>query len=71
MRPYSYTRNGGKDLNIDWPGFIKGLREIGYRGDLCFETFRCMYDFPAEVHPQLLDLIYAIGKHFVNGITAE
>ena len=71
MLPYSYTRNGGKDLNIDWPGFIKGLREIGYRGDLCFETFRCMYDFPAEVHPQLLDLIYAIGKHFVNGITAE
>lgn len=72
MLPYSYTRNGGRDLNIDWPGFIKGLHDIGYKGDLCFETFRCMLSaYPASVHPQLLDLIRAIGEHFVAGIVAE
>lgn len=58
-------------LLIDWDGFVAGLREIGYRGNLCFETFRCMSVYPKDVHPQLLDLISAIGRHFVNGITAE
>ena len=71
MLPYSYTRNNGKDLNIDWEGFIAGLREIGYRGNFCFETFRCMSAFPKAVHPQLLDLISAIGRHFVDRVTAE
>ena len=71
MLPYSYTRNGGRDYNIDWPGFIKGLHDIGYCGNLCFETFRCMSAYPKSVHPQLLDLIYGIGKHFVDGIKAE
>ncbi len=71
MLPYSYTRNGGKEYNIDWPGFIRGLHDIGYSGNLCFETFRCMSSFPASVHPQLLDLIYGIGQHFVDGISAE
>ncbi len=71
MLPYSYTRNNGKDLVIDWAGFVAGLREIGYRGNLCFETFRCMSAYPPAVHPQLLDLICAIGHHFVDGITAE
>lgn len=71
MLPYSYTRNGGRDYNIDWPGFIRGLHDIGYRGDLCFETFRCMSSYPAPVHPQLLDLIHGIGRYFIDGILAE
>ena len=71
MLPYSYVRNNGKDHIIDWDGFIAGLREIGYRGNICFETFRCMSAFPKDVHPQLLDLICALGRHFVNAITAE
>lgn len=70
MLPYSYTRNG-KDTTIEWGGLIKGLRDIGYRGDLCFETFHCMRCFPNEIHGELLNLISAIGRHFVSGITAE
>lgn len=70
MLPYSYTRNG-KETLIEWDRFIKGLHDIGYRGDLCFETFKCMKHFPKAVHSELLRLISAIGRHFVDGIIAE
>ncbi len=70
MIPYSYLKNS-KNHMIDWNGFIAGLREIGYKGNLCFETFRVMQMFPKDTHPQLLDLLHAIGVHFVNGIEAE
>ncbi|HHT54567.1 MAG TPA: sugar phosphate isomerase/epimerase [Clostridiales bacterium] len=69
MLPYSYTRNG-RDPLIDWEGIIKGLRDIKYRGDLCFETFHCMSIFPPDVHNELLNLISAIGRHMVAGILA-
>jgi sugar phosphate isomerase/epimerase len=70
MLPYSYTRNG-KNTTLEWDGFIRGLHDIGYRGDLCFETFRCMGTYPKAVHGELLNLISAIGRHFVAGILAE
>ncbi len=69
MLPYSYTRNGKEPL-IDWEGLIRGLHDINYRGDLCFETFHCMSVFPPDVHGELLDLISAIGRHIVAGILA-
>lgn len=68
MIPYSYIR--GKAPTIDWKGFVEGLRAINYKGDLCFETFRAMIIYPADTHPQVLDLIHAIGVHFVNGLKA-
>ncbi len=70
MLPYSYTRNG-KDTVVEWDGFIKGLHDIGYRGDLCFETFRCMGIWPKALHNELLNLISATGRYFVSGILAE
>ncbi len=70
MLPYSYTRNG-KNTLTDWDGLIRGLRDISYRGDICFETFRCMSIFPKAIHSELLNLISAIGRHFVAGILEE
>lgn len=69
MIPYSYLR--GKSTSIDWNGFVAGLRAINYKGDLCFETFRAMSAYPADTHPQVLDLIHAIGVHFVKELEAE
>lgn len=71
MLPYSYTHNWGQDHTLDWNGFIAGLRDIGYRGNLCFETFRCMSAYPKAVHGELLDLISAIGRYFAESIAAE
>lgn len=64
MMPYTYTRNWGKDLICDWEGFITGLKDIGYKGDLCFETFRVLGAFPPELRGDALKLISSIGRYF-------
>ena len=48
----------------DWEGFIAGLRAIGYKGNLSFETFRASRHFPREVHPAMLQLVASIGAYF-------
>ena len=43
---------------------IQGLKEIGYEGNLSFETFRGLDAMPKEVEPEALKLISAIGRYF-------
>ena len=71
MMPYTYTHTWGQHLVSDWEGFIKGLREIGYKGDLCFETFRVHGVFPRELWDDVFRLISATGRYFVRRIEAE
>ena len=70
MMPYTYTHNWGKDLVCDWEGFLNGLHDIGFEGDLCFETFRVLGAFPRDLWPEALELISATGKYFVKRIRA-
>lgn len=71
MMPYNYTHNWGKDLVCDWEGFINGLHDIGFEGDLCFETFRVLGAYPRDLWPDALRLISATGRYFVKRIQAE
>lgn len=56
--------------NINWKHFYTALREIGYEGDLSFETFRqtepSLVD--AELMPNWFRLIAEIGKFFRDKI---
>lgn len=61
--PYTFMR-GWNGLSTGWDGFLRGLRQIGYKGVLNFETFRCMQGFPRELHPAVLKLLAATGAFF-------
>jgi len=69
MVPYSYLMNGATHV-CDWPGFVEGLKEIGYNGVIAFETFRIFHAYPKEVHTEVLKLISAIGHYWVDEINA-
>lgn len=69
MIPYSYLVTGSAHV-CDWQGFVDGLREIGYKGTLSFETFRIFSAFPSAVHPEVLKLISGIG-HYWAGLLEE
>ena len=60
MIPYSYLATGSSHV-CDWEGFVEGLKEIGYKGVLAFETFRIFSAYPKPVHTEALKLISAIG----------
>ena len=63
--PYTQTTdNWGNDFATDWEGFIAGLRDINYEGNLSFETFKAIRQFPKEVEKEALSLITAIGRYF-------
>ena len=65
--PYTFARSWN-ELGTDWEGFLRGLREIGYRGVLNFETFRCMQGFPKELHASVLKLFADMGRYFSKQI---
>jgi sugar phosphate isomerase/epimerase len=50
--------------DIVWDSFLQGLRDIHYRGDLSFETFRVLQVYPPELHEDCLRLIANTGKLF-------
>jgi phosphatidate cytidylyltransferase len=53
-----------------WEGFIGGLRDIGYKGSLCFVTFRVMEVTPKPVWPEMLRTITAMGNYFKARVEA-
>ena len=59
MMPYTQT-----SFSVDWEGFLRGLKEIGYEGPLAFETFLATRQMPKEVEQETLRLISAIGRYF-------
>lgn len=67
LLPYTQTMGGTKTCT-DWEGFIKGLREIKYKGSLCFETFCAVDAFPEELRGDVLKLISATGRYFAKRI---
>lgn len=65
--PYTFMRSWN-GLSTDWDGFLRGLKDIGYKGVLSFESGRCMEGFPLELHPSVLKLTADIGKYFAKKI---
>ena len=65
--PYSCLANNASHI-CDWDGFVEGLRDIGYSGELAFETFRIFSAYPAPVHREVLQLISAIGRYWRDRI---
>jgi len=59
--PYTGTFN--------WKAFCTALREIGYDGDLSFETFNQVRLGEEELVEPWLRLIFAIGQHFRRKIS--
>lgn len=55
---------------IVWKDFYNGLREIGFDGDLSFETFHqtSIGEMDEELVAPWLSLIFRIGEHFRNKI---
>ena len=65
--PYSYVGARGSSLT-DYEGFLAGLREIGYKGDISFEIATAFKVFPTPTHPALCALVASIGKYFESRI---
>lgn len=65
LMPYTQTTDiWGSNPGTNWEGFIDGLRDIGYEGNLSFETFKAVKAFPKELEKEVLTLITAIGRYF-------
>ncbi len=54
--------------SVDWEGFVRGLREIGYRGDLNFEAGNAVAHFPAEMTEACLHMLALTGEYFKKRI---
>ncbi len=53
---------------IDWNGFCQGLKEIGYKGALSFETYNALNVFDPELHADVLGFIAKTGRIFARRI---
>ncbi len=54
----------------NWDRFVLGLRKIGFKGNLSFETEKFNMLFPKELIPAALNLTSAIGKYLAGRIEA-
>ncbi len=61
--PYSCQHSWGNPY-LDWQEFTDTLRDIGYRGDVNFETTRTFIMFPEAVRPGALRLTAALGRYW-------
>lgn len=66
--PFTFTKTRENDPNTDWDGFVKGLREIGFKGAINFETSPVLKSFPEELRVTALRTIFEIGCYFENRI---
>ena len=66
MQPFAYTRGNG--FVTEWQGLIDGLRDIGYKGVLSFETFTSIRFLPEVLKPAMLRFIASVGKYMSDEI---
>lgn len=73
-----HDNDGVNDLHIEpfsgltnWQRFVKGVRTVGYKGNLNFELGGSWTKFPPELIPAMLRLVAEEGKYFRNKILAE
>lgn len=66
--PFTFTKTRENLPSTDWQGFLGGLRHIGFRGTLSFETAPVLSAFPEAMKKDALAFIARIGKHFSEEI---
>lgn len=66
--PYTFTRSRENMASTDWEGFIRGLRNIAYKGVINFETAPVLQSFPVEMKSDVLRFIAKIGAYFAKRI---
>ena len=71
MIPYTQRVMKGMGSAVDWNGFLKGLKEVGYEGPISFETFRVIQQMPDELSEYVLKLIGAMGAYFRKEISSD
>lgn len=69
--PYTFTRTRENAPILDWDGFIRGMRNIGFDKVLSFETAPVLKAFPDELKEDALHFICAIGKYFAGQIEGK
>lgn len=57
--------------NVNWEDFIRGMRDIGYEGDLSFETFRVLFVFPKELAKSCVKLLADTGRYLIRRIEEQ
>lgn len=62
--PFTFTRTRENISSTDWDGFVKGLKSIGYKGVLSFETAPVLTAFPNVMKADVLRFIANIGRYF-------
>ena len=62
--PYTYKDTARTAACLDWEGFLAGLKDIGYKGTLNFETFAALKVLPLELFEPTIRYIAAIGRYF-------
>ena len=68
MIPYTQIDRGRKNPSINWNDFMRALKEIGYKGNLSFETHQGIKHLPDEVKQDGIRLISSIGRYFRKNI---
>ena len=62
------VRTTKKELSLDWESFIRGLREIGYRGALNLESAGSLSCIPRELLMPMLQFGSAVCEYFKKKI---
>ena len=58
-------------IDTDWDGFIRGLKNIDFRGVLSFETAPVLSSFPAVMKQDVLSFIARIGEYMSGEIVGS
>lgn len=66
-----FTCMGSSGYATDWEGLLQGLKDIGYRGTLNFETFRATKGLPRPLQAEMLHYIAAVGRFFKERLLSE
>ena len=62
--PFTFSKTRENTSSTNWDGFLAGLRNIGYKGVLNFETAPVLTSFPQEMKEYSLAFIGRIGRYF-------
>ena len=69
--PFTQIFDEKGELCCDWDGFIQGLKEIGYKGNISFECSRGIKIMPKAVWPEVFSLIAAVGRYICASIEEQ
>lgn len=69
--PFTFSKTRENRASTDWPGFVRGLRTIGFGQVLNFETAPVLNAFPHDLKGNALAFIAGIGNWFGQEIGRE